>query len=94
MVLRSPATELRERKSREKDAVTKSRLSLALKLQLQIDKRSERLLAGIEHLCRLLHRPPTQFELRDYLKMSGSTFSEVVSDTGFSWLPMRKRGRK
>jgi len=93
-LLKLSASELEQRELTEKDAVAKSRLSLSKKLQLQIDKRSEKLLSGIDHLCALLGRPPAQLELRNYLKMSVSTFSEVLCDTGFSWLPMHKRGRK
>jgi hypothetical protein len=93
-LLKLPANCLQEKESSEKDFAAKLRLSLAKKLQLKIDKRSEKLLAAIDHLCGVLDRPPAQSELRNYLKMSVSTFSEVLCDTGFSWLPKRKRGPK
>jgi hypothetical protein len=93
-LLKLSASELEQRESTEKDFAAKLRISLARKLALKIDKRSGKLLAGIDHLCGVLHRPPAQSELRNYLKMSVSTFSEVLCDTGFSWLPKRKRGPK
>lgn len=93
-LLRLPVSCLREKESAEKDFALKLRLSLALKLALKIDKRSKKLLAGIDYLCFLLHRPPTKFELQAHLKMSSSTFSEALCDTGFSWLPKGKPGRK
>ena len=83
---------LRQRQHRAKDPKIKSQLRLALKLTLRIDRRSERLLAGVDHLCLVLHRPPAKFELRQYLKMINSTFSVVTYETGFEWLPGRKRG--
>jgi hypothetical protein len=83
---------LKRREYRAKNACAKSHLRLARKLQLTIDKRSEKFLAGIDHLCGLLDRPPSKTELRAYLQMSGSTFSEVTKKTGFDWLPERKRG--
>jgi hypothetical protein len=72
----------------------RSEADVERKLQSKIDKRSERLLSAIDDLCAVLGRPPAHFELRAYLKKSGSTLSEVLCDTGFTWLPMRKRGRK
>lgn len=93
-LLKLPAKCLQEKESAEKDFATKLQLSLAQKLQLQIDKRSEKLLAGIDRLCRMLHRPPAKEELRQHLKMSRSTFSVALCDTGFNWLPKSKPGRK
>jgi hypothetical protein len=91
-LLKVRVSTLRQKEYRSKDAKIKSELRLARKLAQRIDKRSEKLLAGIDHLCVVLHRPPTQFELRKHLKMSGSTFSEVTHDTGLDWLPERKSG--
>jgi hypothetical protein len=89
-----PTNCLQEKESAEKDFAAKLRLALARKLRLKIDKRSEKLLVGIDHLCRALHRPPTREVLRAYLKMNSSTFSEALCDTGFNWLPKGKPGRK
>jgi hypothetical protein len=93
-LLKLPSNCLEEKESTEKNFVSKLRLSLARKLQLKIDKRSEKLLSGIDYLCGILHRPPTKLELRLHVKMEKSTFSEALCDTGFNWLPMRKPGRK
>jgi hypothetical protein len=93
-LLKLPAKCLQEKESTEKDFATKLQLSLAQKLQLQIDKRSEKLLAGIDYLCGILHRPPTKLELRVHVKMEKSTSSEALCDTGFKWLPNPKPGRK
>jgi hypothetical protein len=92
-LLKLRASTLKRREYRAKDPSVKSHLRLARKLQLRIDKRSEKLLAGIDHLCGVLHQPPSRFELQEYLKMSSSTFSEVTKENGFDWLPKRKRGR-
>jgi hypothetical protein len=85
---------LKKKLYRTKDSNIRSQLTLALKLALKIDERSEKLLAGINHLCGVLHRPPAKFELQAYLKMSWSTLSEGLCDTGFDWLPVRKSGKK
>jgi hypothetical protein len=84
----------KKRLYRAKHSDVKSPLTLALKLQLGIDKRSEKLLAGIDHLCIVLHRPPAQFELQAHLKMRLSTLSEGQCDIGLDWLPVRKSGKK
>lgn len=89
-----PTSCLEQKESAEKDFAAKLQLSLARKLRLRIDKRSEKLLVGIDDLCSALHRPPAKFELQAHLKMSNSTFSEALYDTGFSWLPTGKPGRK
>jgi hypothetical protein len=89
-----PTNCLQEKESEEKDFAAKLRLALARKLRLKIDKRSEKLLAGIDHLCGILHRPPAKLELQAHLKMGNSTFSEALCDTGFNWLPKGKPGRK
>jgi hypothetical protein len=93
-LLKLPASCLGQKESAEKDFASKLRLSLARKLQLKIDKRSEKLLAGIDHLCGILHRPPTKEELRQHLKMSSATFRDALLDTGFNWLLRGKPGRK
>jgi hypothetical protein len=93
-LLKLRASCLKQKAYCAKDPYVKSQLVLARKLQLRIDKRSEKLLAGIDHLCGVLHRPPVKFELQAYLKMSWSTLSEGLCDTGFDWLPVRKSGPK
>lgn len=90
-LLKLRVSTLKQRMHRAKDASAKSKYRLALKLALKTSERSEKFMAGIDHLCLLLHRPPTKFELRNHLKMSGSTFSEVTTETGFKWLPERNR---
>jgi hypothetical protein len=93
-LLKLRVSTIKKRLYRTKDRQDKSHLTLARKLQLKIDKRSEKLLAAIDHLCGVLHRPPAQFELKTYLKMKDSTLSEGQCDTGFDWLPVRKPGPK
>jgi hypothetical protein len=93
-LLKVRTSTIKKRLYRAKDSDLKSPLTLALKLQLGIDKRSEKLLAGIDHLCIVLHRPPAQFELQAHLKISWSTLSEGLFDIGFEWLPKRKSGPK
>lgn len=93
-LLKLRVSTIKKRLYRAKNSDVKSPLTLALKLQLAIDQRSEKLLAGIDHLCIVLHRPPAQFELKAHLKMKLSSLSEGQCDTGFDWLPVRKRGPK
>jgi hypothetical protein len=93
-LLKLRASTLKKKMYRAKKSNTKSQLTLARKLALKIDKRSEKLLAGIDHLCGILHRPPAKFEIEAYLKMSWSTLSEGLCDIGFDWLPVRKSGPK
>jgi hypothetical protein len=89
-----PTNCLQEKESLEKDFALKLRLALAQKLRLKIDKRSAKLLSGIDDLCRTLHRPPTKFELQVHLKMDRSTVRDALCDTGFNWLLKGKPGRK